>query len=1180
MSSIIAKRYEIVPDIPIASEVCEAFCVTDRNGGPDDLLQLFAVRRAKLSDLIHSMVERQAEELSRLDDPRVVRLLRHGFDGANNLHYFVYQWPTGTHLGKYLATYKPGLDWAVKFLTSVARIIGSLHERKIAHGNLADPDEIYLNPREPDQPTSINQIGLGVLARFIRGEANVDFGELEQADVTDFGRLVASVICQKLQPTEIDEDAALKTVPAETRPMLERLLGRSHEPALKDFTEIRKILDQLRQQLAAKEQYYISITKSAVSKAYDNGLIVRPEEYLAIPFLEKEFRRKVYGWSEESRDGEGRVYLLVTPQMVMVCRPDRNATPPRSITIVDLQVGDQSKVVFHQERALQLDFNLRAVPFREIPKTASIQPLLEAIDAHVDKTLAVRDKDLEHKNYLEIWPRLLEEQWRQLRMFSLRYVDLEVVDNETAVVVTLEEPIERESVPQEEPLRLTNASGRQSSAGYFEDVTGNRLKIGLSAGVDPKGFDTTGEITVDNSQAESIIRRQRDAIKRLRYHESINPNLPRLLFDPTQIEIGNPVNFPFSFVPNLDEKQREAVRKALATQDLFLIQGPPGTGKTTVIAESVLQILERDSRARILVTSQSNVAVNNALDKIVLHRPDMAEYVVRVGREEKAGTAEALLLNRQLEAWRKTIVKKSQDYLTEVEAKVVGSKGLMEALGILAECEAAAKTQSQTADELKATQQALADLDLHYRQLEQTLNRALAMRQEAEATLSKIAPDDQKLRQYLRDFQEQFLQYGIEFLKHADEVSELSLGRSRLMEKSTALEADLQRLANDIAAGTELVNEFLAKEYQFSFPDYVQQRLFLNAKAATKAAQYTRLGQIKRIADEWKVRVSSDTSGFASAYLQRCKVVGATCIGVAAKGEVSEMEFDWVIADESGKALPPELLVPLVRGRKLVLVGDHKQLPPTISRDLQDAMAVQNLERDEVQRSLFQMLIEPAEERVKLELEVQYRMHPAIGKLIGDCFYDRKLAAGVQAEDRAHGFKWCPRPVIWANTKSLANSDEIGKRSYYNQAEIETILRLLDKIEASYDPAKPSEVSVGVITAYSAQKAELRRRIAARRGNWPHLNAKLEVDTVDAYQGRERDIIIYSVVRSNAQGRIGFLSDERRLNVALSRARNLLIIVGNIDTEYARASENPFYSVIQHIRQNPSDCKIVEANEL
>ena len=226
---------------------------------------------------------------------------------------------------------------------------------------------------------------------------------------------------------------------------------------------------------------------------------------------------------------------------------------------------------------------------------------------------------------IALWEEVVDEQRRKLRAVKFQYSDLEAVDGGNSVQVKLSsDDVEkaRSELTSEELLRLTGEKSQQQ-AGYLEDVFGDTLKIGLAASVDPTSFRNSGSITIDNTQAEAILRRQKNALTRLRSGQTTNPKLAVCLADPASIEIDPPRNLPMVNQQSLELNQINAVERALGTRDLYLLQGPPGTGKTTVIAELVLQILDQSQNqgVRILITSQSNVAVNNALDRIVQSRP-------------------------------------------------------------------------------------------------------------------------------------------------------------------------------------------------------------------------------------------------------------------------------------------------------------------------------------------------------------------------------------------------------------------------------------------------------------------------------------------------------------------------------------------------------------------------------
>jgi superfamily I DNA and/or RNA helicase len=258
-------------------------------------------------------------------------------------------------------------------------------------------------------------------------------------------------------------------------------------------------------------------------------------------------------------------------------------------------------------------------------------------------------------------------------------------------------------------------------------------------------------------------------------------------------------------------------------------------------------------------------------------------------------------------------------------------------------------------------------------------------------------------------------------------------------------------------------------------------------------------------------------------------------------------------------------------------------LDESITRDW---ASQQGIRIEELQESLFETLVRHAKserpEAVR-SLATQQRMHPAIGQLISEVFYDGALTHGVAAAQRHHELDWIPTPVLWLSTSGIAGRYEQQRgRSYENPLEISLVLQLLTRIERSSRETDSSRKEVGVISGYAAQIRELEARIDPRDSSrWSYLG--IEVATVDAFQGRDRDIVVYSCARSSQVGGLGFMRDPRRLNVALSRARRLLVIVGDADM-LERVSQdfdrNPFYRVIQYIKAHPQECYLVDAREL
>lgn len=207
-------------------------------------------------------------------------------------------------------------------------------------------------------------------------------------------------------------------------------------------------------------------------------------------------------------------------------------------------------------------------------------------------------------------------------------------------------------------------------------------------------------------------------------------------------------------------------------------------------------------------------------------------------------------------------------------------------------------------------------------------------------------------------------------------------------------------------------------------------------------------------------------------------------------------------------------------------------------------------------------------------------MHPVIGSLISKVFYDNEIQNGTPKEQRNTGISCYEDVAIeWITTSSLSSYKRFEKKvgnetnaTYKNNAELDIIKNKLCEL----DSLVSNPIKVGVITAYRAQKSAIKDMV--RQQNFNFL--QIEVDTVDAFQGGQKEIIIYSTVRSSDKSkRIGFLKSEARLNVSLSRAQSLLIIVGDLDfLNNPQIQGNKFPEIIEYINQTEG-CKITVARD-
>lgn len=280
----------------------------------------------------------------------------------------------------------------------------------------------------------------------------------------------------------------------------------------------------------------------------------------------------------------------------------------------------------------------------------------------------------------------------------------------------------------------------------------------------------------------------------------------------------------------------------------------------------------------------------------------------------------------------------------------------------------------------------------------------------------------------------------------------------------------------------------------------------------------------------------------------------------AALEAIEKTKFNIAIVDEASQATIPSVLIPIAKAQKFVLAGDHKQLPPTIISS----------KAHELEDTLFEELINKYPDKSAL-LNTQYRMNQLLMEFPNSEFYNSKLDSAetvkdivitdiieenklsetekVKIEDQLLSDK---QPLIFVDTSEIDKNGEKklkDSKSIINLAEAETTLEIVD----FYQKLGIDDKDIGIISPYADQVSLIKNK------------TDIEVKTVDGFQGREKEIIIISTVRSNDKGKIGFLSDLRRLNVALTRAKRKLIIIGNKET----LKTNPTYErLIEYANEN------------
>lgn len=579
-----------------------------------------------------------------------------------------------------------------------------------------------------------------------------------------------------------------------------------------------------------------------------------------------------------------------------------------------------------------------------------------------------------------------------------------------------------------------------------------------------------GYIFENISKQEEEKKRQLEAIRKVEYNEVQNRDLIHYVFNPTDLQ-GKYLEFQeLTNVYQTDEKgkdfiysfnQQKAILNAIHREPLTIIQGPPGTGKTTVITEIVFQILNKNPDAKILITSQTNDAVDNVLDNLL----EKEIPIVRLsGIRKPKPSLQKHTLDRKIEGWKEEVRKKTKA----------------------------------------------------------------------------------NWKPYKEQFKKALEKENIILLP----IFEILSSNKQWKVKKQQIEKMLERFNTFKGLEKSLTSE---TEFITSINSYVKvnfEEYFLK----------------QQIFKDWLATISSldENSNINQKLIDSIRVIGATTNHIASKKyQKYNFEFDYVIMDESGKATTAEALIPTVLAEKLILVGDHRQLRPmlTANREVEKWLREKfKTNTDEFDSwddyfnrpSLFEQVITKIDDDFKSQLEECRRSSKDQVLLTSKCFYepfgDEPIKPVERPQDKEHNLDLkIDSSIVFLDIGNSYKSEIDGNGSSRNKLSAELIPELLNGLDRS---DKVKNYTIGVITGYSAQVREIRKVVRNKVDYRKLKNVKsnnVVISVVDKFQGLEKDIIIFDLVRSQQQT-LGFLSNANRINVALSRQKKLLIIVGNLDS--------------------------------
>lgn len=1122
MTRVIAERYAEIANTRRVGGQAEVFQAADlhQSGRPVAVKVVPAQ-----SDAIYRIYfERETAALRKLDHPNIASLLDSGTDAGAGLYYVVLDWVPETIKG-WLGAHSepPGWDDVADVIAlPLASALAHSHSMSVLHRDIKPGNVLWDGEKPLLADFALSKIKdqiAGAHDATVVGMTSAPWAPPDQAsrgsarfDV--YG--LAATLLQCVTPWELLDypDLARALDEADVPPEVLDLLGRALEP------------DPAKRQADGQVLHLeLQAIQTARSRKWHKQKVLSFE-------LSGSARRSL----EEASDGRAAEAVIAHRLGSATYVVPRLAEDPRgqaTLTAEEFRlVGDQVELMLifkspHQlfckwaelrdfeelERWRQhqdaVTLDARDIAWTAMPPVNPQQAAMAAVELHTQLEKIVQDSGDRYSDRfkqvrLNSWSQLVDakEQLEKRLEEPITYTRVSRAGNEFNLETIT--PLAAAILDQERTARAVDEPTSRGVPVTVVEVDGTDFTVRATRnGAD---LPLNGVLVRDRTPSQAAIRRQKSALSSLREGSAARPHLRELVLDPSLATAPEPVSFE-PITAGFDDDKKVAVSKALGSQDIFLVEGPPGTGKTSFICELVSQYLAARPGDKVLLVSQMHVAIDNAVTR--LYKSGVTS-VVRLSSRDDSVDAEAshLLLSNKLTAWTVEI-----------------ARGARQGMAVLAEREGVS----------------IADVSLAL-----SAEEALASLRQKKQSEEALGPMDAEDR----------------------------LDNEDLTEERATLLADYLRAADRADAAIESMRT-AAAELGMTVPSFLEEAQLETLVAALLGGRNTdqRFRELLRTQGDWLSSLN-DPKATEPMFLPTQSVVAGTCMGFLANANIQDMQFDLCIIDEASRATAPELLVPMTRAKRWVMVGDTKQLPPMVEEvfDHKDLVESFNLDKVFLTASLFGTLLGEAPEACRTRLVTQHRMAVPIGELISTSFYDGTLihdpvpvlvADSVTDEDR----------LVWFSTSRRSNRHEEsrygGSSSSSNKLEAVQVAELVKRLDSEAAVGKFARIDGGrlevlVLSGYRAQCTEIER--ALRRTTLSHV--AVQVKTVDAVQGREADVVLFSVTRSNLSGDLGFLSDrfQGRINVALSRAREVLWIVG--DSEFANSKDGPLRRVLSHINSN------------
>jgi superfamily I DNA and/or RNA helicase len=891
---------------------------------------------------------------------------------------------------------------------------------------------------------------------------------------------------------------------------------------------------------ALRDTCYLSLTDTALASLRQQvlGLESRRE---AESFIENDFlrgsswlRRRIFDPETRKTSISPDQYTIIGETLKLAVAVDR-MNPTNFAIISSLRPSSDGYLEKERSQGWAVELNFK-VGRPSTPQQALqvVESLISGVEYHEQQSDARGLQDEEERLFRN-WSDLLQIRMDHCREDkSYNYRGCEPDGNR--ITFNLSEAPDKSILEETWMVEGTYLSG------VVDAVSDDSITLYIDE-ADAKNPPKDGRLVVDRRATQKQLKIQLEALNFMRQPRNERQEiLKRRILHPSDAQQDTscePIKEWFS--EPLDDNKKQVIQAALASRDIFLAEGPPGTGKTTFIAELILQFLARSPQKRILLTSQTHIAVDNAIERVAKHRPDLR--ITRVGRRESkvADSVHRYLLQNRLDEWRKRVYQQATEFL---------------------------KHRAQREG-------------LNVKEIQMGLDAGLLVKAQQDL---RLAEESERERQTELD------EIG-RLLAEKDTDQNLTLDASRAMfldQEKERLEDDLGMLRKTLKERASLLRQFRAS-FKKAYPDYsdlaekpIEEIIEWQDSLVGSSPAANRFRALFELNAEWIQRFAL-REDCEEAILMDSDLIAGTCIGIAGSDAEGE-SYGLCILDEASKASFPEALVPLIRSEKWVLVGDQRQLPPFVDAALRDNQIIEAREIDTtlVRETLLSRLSNRGiPDHARAMLYRQHRMVPAIGGLVSTVFYEGRLESVGGKTVPLSITQWQPKAVVWHSTsKQVDRSEQKALNgSWMNPLEAKWTRLLLDRLDfyatahaSKVDPEKKIPLKVVVLTGYSAQRNHLENAL----GGEARPNLEVDFHTVDAYQGREADVVVFSVTRSNREGKAGFLSERERINVALSRARYALCIVGDADFCRDLGGQSALAEVREYMENHGDDCQLKE----